>query len=235
MNMKSEARSVLIALFPTNRDEEVCRFFSSHGYAATVVTLLHENEKSLEVDEAYDPFRIRLPYDPVSFLDDLPGDLREKFLRPHLVLNHAHDDVLAPQVDGEGAAWALNTSPDIEAKTKTVNWVLSGLKSPETTLWVNVYRGRHDASKPSHCPGRYALSGFKKAVALSPRLKNMSVVNVCLTYFENRGAERCAYCLTRDYTTEIVRRGGDVGALFEFIDELSRRARRDRTDSSPTT
>ena len=218
----ADVRPQLLLLFPSNKGVNICKYFATHGYAATIVTLMTDNVLLNDI-EAYDPINIRLPRDAVSFLNDLSADQKKRLLGPQLILYFAKDEVLSPKVEGTGHAWRLRSSPDVEDITTTLNWILAGLLSPSAAIWVNVYAGKHDQFKHEYCPGRYTLTGFEQALQLSPRLRNMRVLNVCLTYFETRnGAGCCTNCLTRKYGPDIEIRGGGADALYRYIDELGK-------------
>lgn len=211
----------LLVLFPRKEDLSVERFLVSLGYRPTLIRL-ESDDYDIDLAGAHDALVLRIPTDPSSYLSGLANESQQRLLTPRLVLNHARNDVLAPRVKGAGTEWQVSTSTEAEIKTQTVEWILDSLLSPERSIWVNVYTGRHGTTKQSFCPGRYSLAGFEHALRTSPRLKEMIVLNVCLTYFSGGGNGGCRDCLTTRYLEEIKRHGDGVTGLLQFIDELVR-------------
>lgn len=220
--MNPSERVTLLVLFPRKEDLRVEKFFVSRDYLPIVIRLESE-DYAIDFGEDCEDLMVRIPSSPVSYLSGLPDEQQRRLLKPRLVLNHVRDDILAPSVTGEGTAWQVSSTAEVEMKKRTVEWVLDSLLAPEDAIWVNVYAGKHGTTEQSFCPGRYSLTGFEHALHTSPRLKEMVILNICLTYFSGGDNRGCRDCLTTRYLEEIERHGNGLEGMLRYIDELVKR------------
>jgi hypothetical protein len=157
-------------------------------------------------------------------MEALGSGLGERLLRPQIVIHDVGRDVLSPTIEGDGPDWRVDPSSSGQVKAGCVSWILDRLSRPEGTLWVNVFAGVHDGRRPAYCPGRYGLDGFEAAVHVSPRLRSLRVLNLCVTYFSDPagGAAGCPHCLTAQHAPAIRKLGQDPGATARYVEQTYR-------------
>lgn len=165
-----------------------------------------------------------------SFYDGLSGELKERIKSPVGVLHFLGKDFLSMKIEESGEEWNIHGEDESNVKFALVEKLLEGFKSETKSIWINLATGVHRRSEDGeiYCNTRYGLAGFEKIKDLTPHLKNLEIINICLNYFMRTSSstdmEHCRHCVPERIATQriLTRREEELPKYIRNkIDELS--------------
>ena len=140
----------------------------------------------------------------------------DKFLKQTRgVINFVGRDWLKMRIEQNGVDWKIAHSNPENKKLALAENILHALVKREQVVWINLAYGTHRPSADGQifCNTRYGLTGFLKAIELTPELKNVEIINICMSYFGSRNNKtqriHCRHCVSAQFMDAILK--GKIG------------------------
>jgi NAD(P)-dependent dehydrogenase (short-subunit alcohol dehydrogenase family) len=217
------AEKLLLLLFPPARlGSRILAAFSRAGYRV-IVFLLAEEDRSFCSRGTVQCLTLTAPLE--AFWEGLDDSLVEATVHARAVISFVGKDYLALKVRGRGEEWSINATDPAQLRISFMEMVLGKSEASARSLWVNLSSGQHrrGPSGEVFCNTKYSLTGFSRALQLTPRLSRFEVVNLCLTYFRKgpsgSGPIHCQHCITQ----EALEHGENLAGVRKLPQYLLRR------------
>jgi hypothetical protein len=143
-----------------------------------------------------------------GFLEGLDPAVREAIYHARAVINFVGSDFSRMKVTARGEEWSIDTADPAQSRFSFTELILGNFLTKGKVLWFNLGLGRHERTPTGEifCNTKYGLTGLGKAFELTPKLSNIEVISICLTYL-HKGKSRsstahCAHCVTEELSAK---------------------------------
>lgn len=150
-----------------------------------------------------------------DFWNKYSSAFHEYLFQTRGVINFMGRDWLTMRIEQKGVDWKIDHSNPENKKLALAENILHALIKREQVVWINLAYGTHRPSADGQifCNTRYGLTGFLKAVELTPGLENIEIINICINYFGSRNNKtqriHCRHCVSAQFMDAILK--GKIG------------------------
>jgi hypothetical protein len=144
------------------------------------------------------------------------------------VINFMGRDWLKMRIEQNGVDWKINHSNPENKKLALAENILHALVEGQPVIWINLAYGTHKPSADGriYCNTRYGLTGFSKAIELTPGLQNVVIINICMNYFFSGRSKtlqlHCRNCVSAQFMDAKLNRKIDNDFLLSVIESVGR-------------
>ncbi len=200
-------KAIFVFFPPRQLGARIARKFSEMGYGIFLFLLQDEDENffsHLRVPNRQNIIPIKVFTPLARFWEGVDPALKNAILHARAVINFIGADFSKLKVTGHGEDWNIDVSDPTQVRFSFLEIFLSNAEIKERSLWFNLGTGRHvkNSTGEIFCNTKYGMTGFAKAFELTPRLRNLEIISVCLTYLSRdrtgSGSSHCTHCITEE-------------------------------------
>ena len=225
MNKMNKAKTVVI-LFPwPGLGGEIAEKFLASDYQVILIT--EEKDPAGSFKEQIQKYQNKLTIQNLEFSTNhiwlqLSEHTKAQILSAPVIIHFAGSDYLQLKTQSINDDWRINQPDHTKLTFEFVDFLLSKMEDNPEKLWFNLVVGM-GAQKDQgviYCQTRYAITGFSKIIELNPKLSNINVLNICLTYFKHRKnhqkVHHCSHCLT-EKLNDLLLMLDEEGSLSDYL------------------